>query len=236
MAQLFYTPLIEKGHSAFILDEQESKHAIRVLRLVAGSEIGLVDGRGSRYRARIADPHPKRTVLEILDVIAESDRRYHLHVAIAPTKNIERTEWFLEKATEIGIDEVTPIICEHSERKEVKLERLHKIVVAAMKQSLKSKLPIVHEPLRYTDFIRGPFEGAKCIAHCAGGEKQHLNDIVRPGRPSLVLIGPEGDFSEAEIESALAHGFEAISLGASRLRTETAALAACMELALINRQ
>lgn len=235
MAQLFYTPLIEKGHPAFVLDEQESKHAIRVLRLGVGSEVGLIDGRGTTYRARIVDAHPKRTVLEILETVTEPQRPYHLHIAIAPTKNIERTEWFLEKATEIGIDEVTPIICERSERKDVKLERLNRIIVAAMKQSLNARLPILHKPVKYEDFVRRPHAGTKCIAHCADGDKRYIGGAVKKGAGSVILIGPEGDFSGLEIELALSHGFVATRLGESRLRTETAALVACMELAFINR-
>lgn len=235
MEPLFYTPLIERGHSAFVLDEQESKHAVRVLRLSAGSEVGLVDGKGTRYRARIVDPHPKRTVLEVVETIAEPGHPYYLHIAIAPTKNMERTEWFLEKATEIGVDEITPIICERSERKDVKLERLEKIVVAAMKQSLKARLPIINAPIKYERFINQLHTGDKCIAHCATGDKKYLKDIVTKGGSSLLLIGPEGDFSDVEINQALNQRFVATSLGTSRLRTETAALAGCMEIAFINR-
>ena len=235
MIPLFYTPAIESHHEAFVLDEQESKHAVRVLRLGEGAEVGLVDGRGTRYLARIADPHPKRTVLNILEAIPAPSRPYHLHIALAPTKNIERVEWFLEKATEIGVDEVTPIICDHSERKDVKLDRLYKIVVAAMKQSLKAQLPTINEPIKYAQFVARAHEGAKAIAHCAPGDKRYLSEVVGQGGRSLILIGPEGDFSNAEIELALAAGFAPASLGDSRLRTETAALAACMEIALINR-
>lgn len=218
-----------------MLDEPESKHAVRVLRLGVGSELGLVDGRGTRYRARIADPHPKRTVLEIVEALAEPPRGYHVHIAIAPTKNIERTEWFLEKATEIGVDEVTLLVCDRSERKEAKLDRLHKIAVSAMKQSLKAQLPTLNPTMKYSHFVRQAHEGPKCIAHCADGAKQYLSDSVGKGDRVLVLIGPEGDFSETEIELALEQGFVPTSLGDSRLRTETAALAACMEIAFINR-
>lgn len=235
MLPLFYTPTIEPHHEAFVLDEAESKHAVRVLRLGMEAEVGLVDGRGTRYRAQIADPHPKRTVLKIVEARRVVPRPYYVHIAIAPTKNIERLEWFLEKATEVGVDEVTPIICEHSERKEVKLDRLNKIVVAAMKQSLKAELPKLNEPVKYAQFLAQAHEGVLAIAHCAPGEKRYLADVVGPGGRSVVLIGPEGDFSESEIELAQAAGFLPATLGDTRLRTETAAVAACMEIAFINR-
>ncbi len=235
MLPLFYTPTIEPHHEAFVLDEAESKHAIRVLRLAEGAEVGLIDGRGTRYLARITDPHPKRTVLTIVEAQQVPPRPYSIHIAIAPTKNIERLEWFLEKATEVGVDEVTPIICDHSERKDVKIDRLYKIMVAAMKQSLKAQLPKLNEPVKYAQFVAQPYAGAKAIAHCAAGEKRYLNDIVSPAGHTVVLIGPEGDFSESEIDLALAAGFLPATLGDARLRTETAALAACMEIAFINR-
>jgi len=235
--QLFYTPGILPHHSHFVLSEEESKHAIRVLRLDNGSRVHLVDGRGGRYAATIADAHPKRAVLAIEEVqIGYGKRPYYLHVAIAPTKNIERVEWFLEKATEVGIDEITPLVCEHSERKDVKTERLNNVMVAAMKQSLKAYLPKLNQIVKFSDFIAEEGSGQRFIAHCAEGEKSYLSRCVSQGGYYTILIGPEGDFSGAEIEAALSAGYMPVSLGDARLRTETAALMACLEVAILNRQ
>lgn len=236
---LFYTPTIEPHHKEFMLSEDESKHAVRVLRLHVGDRIYLVDGRGGWYVAEILDPHPKRTTLSIKHVEQAYEKSgYYLHVAIAPTKNMERMEWFLEKATEIGIQEVTPIISTHSERKEVKLERLNKVVISAMKQSLKAYLPKINPAVSLTQFfdrIKTEEYTSKVIAHCAEGQKKYLHDICAPQGKYLILIGPEGDFSENEIEEALPLGYSPVSLGNSRLRTETAAIASCLEVAVLNR-
>lgn len=236
---LFYTPTIEPHHTEFMLSEEESKHAVRVLRLHAGSSIYLVDGVGGWYTAEILDPHPKRTTLSIKHVELSYEKpSYDLHVAIAPTKNMDRMEWFLEKATEIGIQEITPIISAHSERKEVKLERLNKVVVSAMKQSLKAYLPKINPAISFLKFleqIKIEEYTTKAIAHCAEGQKQYLQHICSPQGKYLILIGPEGDFSEKEIAEAISLGYEPVSLGNSRLRTETAALACCLEIALLNR-
>lgn len=234
---LFYTPDIHDSHRQFVLSEEESKHAIRVLRLVVGSRIHLVNGLGDLFTAEIIDAHPKRTTLNILHVQHDYQKSpYHLHVAVAPTKHIDRFEWFLEKATEIGIQEITPLVCEHSERKEVKIERLNKVVIAAMKQSLKAYLPKVNAVTTFSKFVQQQVDGVqKAIAHCVDVDKNYLDPVFRPHGKYLVLIGPEGDFSPAEIQLALDAGFEPISLGDSRLRTETAALAATMEIALLNR-
>lgn len=208
---------------------------MRVLRLTAGQQLQLVDGKGGRYTAVITDAHPKRTVLDILSVNSGDGKRpYYLHIAIAPTKNIDRVEWFLEKATEVGVDEITPIICDHSERTTVKPERLHKVVVAAMKQSQHAYLPKVNPAIRFADFIAAEASaGKRFIAHCAGGKKNSLRHALQPGDSAVVLIGPEGDFSAAEIETALREGFKPVTFGRSRLRTETAALVACVEVHLL---
>ncbi|MGJ1533921.1 16S rRNA (uracil(1498)-N(3))-methyltransferase [Sphingobacterium multivorum] len=236
--QLFFTSDLNPSLENFILSEEESKHAIRVLRMDTGDRLHLIDGRGGLYEAQIIDPHPKRTVITILNVEEEFQRpKYHLHIAVGPTKNIDRIEWFLEKATEVGIQEITPVICEHSERKEVKLDRLNKVVVAAMKQSLKAYLPKLNPAVSFKQFLREiPKEGVqKAIAHCVDAEKKYLNQVLEPDQHYIILIGPEGDFSEEEIDLALQMGFHPISLGEARLRTETAALAACMEVSLLNR-
>ncbi len=237
--QLFFTPTIEPHHTFFLLSEEESKHAIRVLRLQAGDIVHLVDGRGGMYKTEIVDPHPKRVSLQVLEVeqgFAQS--AYHLHIAVAPTKNIDRIEWFLEKATEIGLQELTPIVCEHSERKEVKVERLEKVAVSAMKQSLKAYLPKINPTMTFSKFIAsamGDTASIKGVAHCVDSEKEYISAVFPKGGQYTILIGPEGDFSEKEIEQALAAGFIPLSLGKSRLRTETAALASCLEVSLLNR-
>jgi 16S rRNA (uracil1498-N3)-methyltransferase len=234
--QLFYTPDINPSHPHYLLNEEESKHCVRVLRLENGAEVQLIDGRGGLYVARIQDAHPKRTVLQIVSVINEFGKRNHyLHIAIAPTKNIERIEWFLEKATEIGIDEITPIICQRSERKEVKTERLNKIITSAIKQSLKAYHPILNEALSYPQFLHKSFTGQKFIAHCEPGEKIAIQSDLKRNGSYLILIGPEGDFTTPEIELALERDYKGITLGESRLRTETAALEACFEVNFLNR-
>lgn len=236
--QLFYTPDIEQHHASFLLNEEESKHAIRVLRLNIGDTIHLVDGRGGLYKTEILDPHPKRTSLKILEVqTAYGYYPYHLHMVVAPTKNMDRLEWFLEKATEVGLHEFTPVICEHSERKEVKIERLEKVAISAMKQSLKAYLPKINPTISFSKFIEQSQEqnSQKGIAHCVDSEKKFISGTFEKGLKYLILIGPEGDFSEKEISQALAAGFIPLSLGDARLRTETAALAAVMELAFMNR-
>jgi 16S rRNA (uracil1498-N3)-methyltransferase len=234
--QLFYTPDINPTHSHYLLSEEESKHCIRVLRLETGSEVQLVDGRGGLYNAQITDAHPKRVVLQINSVVTAFNKRNHyLHIAIAPTKNIERMEWFIEKATEIGIDEISPIICQRSERKEVKVDRLNKIITSAIKQSIKAYHPVLNEPISFNQLIAKKFDGQKFIAHCDDGDKTNLNTALAPHGSYLILIGPEGDFSPPEIDMALQSGYKAITLGESRLRTETAALEACFEVNFLNR-
>jgi 16S rRNA (uracil1498-N3)-methyltransferase len=234
--QLFYTPDIQPSHPQYFLSEEESKHCIRVLRLEKGDEVQLIDGKGGLYAAIIVDAHPKRTILQIISVTQEFGIRNHfLHIAIAPTKNIERVEWFLEKATEIGIDEISLIICQRSERKEAKAERLNKIITSAIKQSVKAYHPLLNEPLSFDALLAKPFTGQKFIAHCETGDKINLRDGITPHGKYLILIGPEGDFTPTEIDKALNNDFKAITLGESRLRTETAALEACFEANFLNR-
>jgi len=236
--QLFYTPEIQPAHPIFMLSEEESKHAIRVLRLTVGEKIHLIDGRGGLYETEIIEPHPKRTTLRVLSVQENfGQSSYEIHMAVAPTKNIDRIEWFLEKATEIGLSSYTPIICEHSERKEVKVERLEKVAIAAMKQSLKAYLPKIKPATSFSKFIQEikdePF--IKGIAHCVDSDKKYINTSFAPRGKYLILIGPERDFSEKEISQAIEAGFVPLSLGEARLRTETAALASVLEVSLLNR-
>lgn len=233
---LFYTPDITPQNNAWPLNEEESKHCTRVLRLEKGDQVNLIDGKGGLYTATISDAHPKRTILQINSVVTGYGKRNHyLHIAVAPTKNIERLEWFLEKATEIGIDEVSLIITQRSERKEAKTDRLNKIITSAIKQSLKTYHPILNEPVSFTKFLSQPFEGQKFVAHCIDGEKAEIKDNLQKQGNYLVMIGPEGDFTEKEVADALQNGYKAITLGESRLRTETAALEACFEINFLNR-
>jgi 16S rRNA (uracil1498-N3)-methyltransferase len=234
--QLFYTPDIDPSLSQYFLNEEESKHAVRVLRLTNGDQVTLIDGKGGLYKAEITDAHPKRTILQITAVTTAFNKRNHyLHIAIAPTKNLDRVEWFLEKATEIGIDEISLIICQRSERKEAKAERLNKIITSAIKQSIKAYHPVLNPTIALTQFLKQPFEGQKFIAHCADGEKVGLAQSIQKQNRYLILIGPEGDFTPAEVDAALQNGYKAITLGESRLRTETAALEACFEVNFLNR-
>ena len=229
---VFYTPDIQTRAE---LPEEEAAHALRVLRLQAGDEVTLTDGKGNFYRAEISTASNKRCLVNVLETLPQAPLwKGHLHIAMAPTKNMDRTEWFAEKATEIGLDELTFLNCRYSERKVIKTERIHKILVAAIKQSLKARLPQLNEMTDFNRFIRQSFNGQKFIAHCYPGEKLLLKDCLRRGEDALVLIGPEGDFSEEEVEEALAQGFRPISLGPSRLRTETAALVACHLMNLAN--
>lgn len=231
--QLFYIP--EIAGNTVTLDADESKHAVKVLRLSSGDKIQIVDGKGGFYLAEILDAHPKSCSISILETQKEFEKRnFSLHLAIAPTKNIDRFEWCLEKCTEIGIDTITPLLSEHSERKVIKSERLEKILVSAMKQSVKAYLPKLNELTRFEELIKTDFQGEKYIAHCNDGEKQHLQKLVSGGKDVLILIGPEGDFSPEEVEQAKAAGFTEISLGNARLRTETAGVVACHIVNLAN--
>lgn len=234
--QLFYAPEVDFALGAYSFSEEESRHIVRVLRLGAGEELYLTDGRGSLIHAEITQASPKNCMVALRETTPEFERRpYRLQLAVAPTKNTDRIEWLAEKATEIGLDVLTPLLTDHSERRVLRTDRLEKIVAGAMKQSLKAYLPRVDELTAFSELVRRPFDGLKLIAHC---EKEYervlMKDIVQPGRDVLVLIGPEGDFSPAEIALALAGGFQPVSLGRSRLRTETAALAAVHTVALIN--
>ncbi len=231
---LFYCPDIEKSQT---LSEEESAHCVRVLRYSAGDEILITDGRGTTYTARITNPHPKHCDFEILTrEKQEPHHHFHLHIAIAPTKNVERLEWAVEKCVEIGVDEITPLLCRFSERKQLRTDRLEKIILSAAKQSLTPYLPVLHELTPYDEFIKTQAErNQQCfIAHCYKDKKRFLKEEIEQGRDVLVLIGPEGDFSEKEVTDALALGFIPVSLGNSRLRTETAAVVACHTAVLLN--
>jgi 16S rRNA (uracil1498-N3)-methyltransferase len=230
---LFYKPGI--SGSTIQLNESESRHCIRVLRLREGSRVSLVDGVGGWFEAVITDADPKKCRLSIIRQQHHvGKRKFHLHIAIAPTKNNSRLEWFLEKATEIGMDEITPLLTFHTERRKINNERLEKIVVAAMKQSRRAYLPALNPPASFQTVVFQYFDGQKFIATCLRESKKHLKEAVKKDRNVLLLIGPEGDFTEEEIGAAVSNGFEEVSLGPSRLRTETAGIIACHTVNLIN--
>lgn len=231
--QLFYLPEAQLG--PMILPEEESKHCVRVLRMEAGATLCISNGKGKLFDAVLLDPHPKRAVIELRDERMGYDHwPFKLEIAIAPTKNNDRLEWFLEKATEIGIDEVHLFTSFHSERRQVKVERLEKVMVAAMKQSVKSRLPKLHDLTSFEKLVEMPFEGNKMIAWIDEDVKQLLSKVYQKGENSRILIGPEGDFSREEVDLALRNGYKPVSLGAARLRTETAALVAVHTIQLIN--
>ncbi len=229
---LFYTDDVD-GNIAR-LDVEQARHCVQVLRKKEGDAISFVDGEGGFYEGIIQETGKKKCVIQILKTHhAYNKRPFKLHIAIAPTKNINRLEWFLEKATEIGIDEISLIICHHSERRKVRTDRLRKILVSAMKQSLKAYLPILHEPISFKQFVQTPrINCSKYIAQ--GAENMPLKDNYEAPKDVLLLIGPEGDFSKQELTLAYANDFQGVNLGNSRLRTETAGIVACHTLNLLN--
>lgn len=231
--QLFYAYKIE-GNSAF-LDTEESRHCTKTLRKKIGDSISFTDGCGKFYTGTIVDFNKKTCQLNISETIIDKNTRdFKIHIAIAPTKNINRLEWFLEKATEFGIDEISLLLCQRSERKNIRLDRLEKIILSAAKQSLKSTFPKIHDLTKFKDFVAQDFQTYKTIAHCNSEQLPHLKTCIEEQKDILVLIGPEGDFSLEEVALAKENGFEEIGLGTSRLRTETAGLAACHIVHLVH--
>ena len=230
---LFYTNKID-GEWA-VLEEAEARHCAQVLRMKVGDPIQFVDGQGGWYTGHLTALHKKECRIAIQERQSQAPATaVQLHVAVAPTKNIDRLEWFLEKSTEIGISQVTPLLCQRSERKRLRPERLERILIAAMKQSLKAQVPTLNAFQKLTEFLPQVRAEQKFIAHCNPGEKKLLKDIYTPGQSVCILIGPEGDFVEEEVLLAKKYGFEAISLGEARLRTETAALVACHSINFMN--
>lgn len=229
---LFYIPDITK---TWELPEEEAAHCLRVLRLGVGDNLEATDGKGNFYKAVISSVSGKHCYIEAIEIIpTPKSWQGYLHLAIAPTKNIDRIEWFIEKAVEIGIDEVTFLNCRFSERKMVKTERIERIVISAMKQSLKPYKTIINEMTDFKKFIVKNADGERFIAHCYEEEKQQLKNILKAGSKATIMIGPEGDFSPEEVECAKKAGYTAVSLGNSRLRTETAGLVACHTFNIIN--
>lgn len=220
----FYAPSLQSEHSHYQLSEEESKHCVKVLRMQVGAPIELIDGKGLQAFTILEDAHPKRSLLRIESSIFHENTP-PLHIAMAPTKNMDRIEWYLEKATELGLSKLTFLLCEHSERKQVNMERLEKIAIAAMKQSKRFYLPELQGPIRLDDFFQSHPQGY--FGHCEEGEKIGMNGL----KSTLpFLIGPEGDFSPVEIKTAYQSGYQAVEMSAFRLRTETAALLATTAL------
>lgn len=225
----FYDAHITADIKEYILSEDESKHACRVMRLKEGNKILLLNGKGASLTAVITEANPKKCRVKIVEVKQDERPSYSVHIAIAPTKNNDRIEWFLEKATEIGMTEVTLLLCSNNERKQTKEERFEKILISAMKQSKRTFLPMLHTLTPYKSFIQEHPKGL--IAYCGEGEKQTVLEAFS-ATDCPILIGPEGDFTLAEVELALKSGYKTITLGENRLRTETAGLVACMQAIL----
>lgn len=233
--QLFYNSEVKEGDKEVVFPREESRHIVKVLRKNAGDELKITNGRGWIFTTEIISEDQNHCIAKILHSEKEAPAPYHLHMAVAPTKMNDRYEWFLEKATEIGVQEITPVICDHSERKVVKLNRFERVIQSALKQSLHARFPILNEPVSFADFISEEREGQKFIAHCEEDkEKNLLSKQLKKGSRLTVLIGPEGDFSSKEINAAKDNGWTPVSLGNSRLRTETAAIVACHTAALLN--
>lgn len=239
MKSLFFIDDIQQDYA--VLDAEESKHCVKVMRMGLGDTVWVTDGKGTLCRCEISNPDSRACQLRIVERRPDYQQRpFRLHIAVAPAKNNARIEWFIEKAVEIGIDEITPIVCDHSERCLLKEERLEKIAISAMKQSLKAYKPVVHPPVRLKEFLATlSHEGRnerRLICYCDGDERVGLASRYKAGEEALVLIGPEGDFSSQEISAALDAGFQPITLGSCRLRTETAALYAVTALNFMNCQ
>lgn len=232
--QLFYNPNITETATSFIFDKEESKHIIKVLRKKEGEILYVTNGLGYLFTSEITIASDSKCTVKINSFEKQETPKFQLHLAVAPTKMNERYEWFLEKATEIGIQEITPIICEHSERKVIKTDRFQKILESAMKQSLHYYLPKLNEPIAFKDFIKKEFDGQQFIAHCEETDKKSLKNELENGKDVTILIGPEGDFSVKEIQLAIENSFIPVSLGNTRLRTETAAIVACHSVVFKN--
>lgn len=233
--QLFYSDSISENSDQYTFPREESKHIVRVLRKKIGDLVDITNGKGFLFKGEIIDSNPNKCKIQLQSISFQKPLPYKLHIAIAPTKLNDRFEWFLEKSTEIGITEITPIICDHSERKQIKEERFKKIVQSAMKQSLQTHLPVLHPAISFKDFVTSQlpsnFSG---IAHCEEGEKLSLTKELTATKDILILIGPEGDFSLQEITQAVSKGYKEITLGTSRLRTETAGIVACHSISFLH--
>lgn len=233
--QLFYHPDANESDTFIVLNKEESNHLIKVNRKQEGDTVYITNGKGLLLTTEISLASSAKCQVKIVNLQKQEPTNYRLHLAVAPTKMNERFEWFLEKATEIGVHEVTPIICNQSERRIVKTERFQKIIESAMKQSLHYFMPVLNEPISFANFVKKEFEGQKFIAHCENSiEKKSFKNEIVPNKNIVIMIGPEGDFSANEIQQALDQKFIAVSLGNTRLRTETAAVVACHSVVFKN--
>jgi 16S rRNA (uracil1498-N3)-methyltransferase len=232
--QIFYAPGIDGNE--YILDEKESKHCIRSLRMRKGDLVKIIDGKGTLYEGVISKPDPRACKIEISGIEKDFEKRnYSLDIAISPLKNSERFEWFVEKSVEMGLDRIIPLLCHNTEKPSLKEERIENVIISAMKQSLQALKTNLEETIDFDKLLKHPFEGVKMIAHCNGSfERRKISDVLDPGENALILIGPEGDFTYNEIKLAVASGFESVHLGKSRLRSETAGVAACHSVYFIN--
>ncbi|MEG1026340.1 MAG: 16S rRNA (uracil(1498)-N(3))-methyltransferase [Flavobacterium sp.] len=232
--QLFYNPDIDETTKSFSFDKEESKHIIKVLRKKDSDILHVTNGSGLLFETEITLASDNKCIVEVLSIKKSPEPKFRLHLAVAPTKMNDRFEWFLEKATEIGIQEITPIICDRSERKVINLERFEKIILSAMKQSNETFLPKLNDAVSFKEFIKQKNKGLQFIAHCEETDKKSLKGALKPNEDVTLLIGPEGDFSDKEIALAIENNFQPVTLGNTRLRTETAAVAACHSVVFFN--
>jgi len=232
--RLFYNKDLTEDDSRLIIEREESRHIVRVLRKKVGDTIYVTNGKGILFTTKIDVINKNNTELKVINSKKESKTKFHINIAVAPTKNNDRIEWFIEKSTEIGINTISTVLCEKSERKIIKMDRLEKITISAIKQSLQLHKPIIEELVSFEEFTRNCKSDNKFIAHCKESEKLFLNNCKIKAKTITVLIGPEGGFSDNEIDLAVKHGFISVSLGNNRLRTETAAIAATQILSAYN--
>jgi 16S rRNA (uracil1498-N3)-methyltransferase len=232
--QLFYNPDIDETTESFSFDKEESRHIIKVLRKKDSDILHVTNGLGLLFETEITLASDNKCIVEVLSIKKSPEPKFRLHLAVAPTKMNDRFEWFLEKATEIGIQEITPVFCDRSERKVINLERFEKIILSAMKQSNETYLPKLNEAISFKEFIKQKNEGLQLIAHCEETDKKSLKEVLKPNEDVTILIGPEGDFSDKEIALALENNFQPVALGNTRLRTETAAVVACHSVVFFN--
>ncbi len=232
--QLFFNPNIDETTQSFSFDKEESRHIIKVLRKKDSDILQVTNGSGLLFETQITLASDNKCTVEVISITNAEKPKFHLHLAVAPTKMNDRFEWFLEKATEIGIQEITPIFCDRSERKVINRDRFEKIILSAMKQCNETFLPKLNEAISFKEFIKQQNKGLKLIAHCEETDKKSLKEVLKPNEDVTILIGPEGDFSEKEIALALENNYKPVALGNTRLRTETAAVVACHSVVFFN--
>ncbi|AXB58484.1 16S rRNA (uracil(1498)-N(3))-methyltransferase [Flavobacterium fluviale] len=232
--QLFFNPNIDETTQSFSFDKEESRHIIKVLRKKDSDILHVTNGSGLLFETQITLASDNKCIVEVLSITNAEKPKFHLHLAVAPTKMNDRFEWFLEKATEIGIQEITPIFCDRSERKVINKDRFEKIILSAMKQCNETFLPKLNEAISFKEFIKKQQNGLQLIAHCEETDKKSLKEVLKPNEDVTILIGPEGDFSEKEITLALENNYKPVTLGNTRLRTETAAIVACHSVVFFN--